>query len=198
MKKLQNLITYLVLLFTYKKWSTFIITQNYLFKRILLSPMASYLLIRSSQVASSNQFGPIKISLISLLRFFGFKWFLCFVENSANTENPRSTFAVLGGISIENLSNHRRTGQRSFSQCNACYTLFGLNGCSSLYVSGFLIFPFLTRFLISSFALILEVFDLNLEFLKKIWMASLVMLLLSIKELAMFFLPSKVDDCWEP
>ena len=45
---------------------------------------------------------------MSLSMFSGFKRFLCFVDNSASTENPHSTFAVVGGISIENLNNRRR------------------------------------------------------------------------------------------
>ena len=80
-------------------------------------------------------------------------------------------------------------------QCLAWYALFGLIDAHLCLYQVFY-FSFFDRILNLLVALILEKFDLNLEFLKK--KISFMMISLPIKELTMFFMPSKVDGCWQP
>ena len=53
----------------------------------------------SSQVLSSDSFGPRRTNLIKRSIDLGLNLFCCFAASSVNTEKPCSTFVVLGVIS---------------------------------------------------------------------------------------------------
>ena len=62
------------------------------------------------QVSSESVGAPSKTNRINLFNEFGNKLLQYFIWSMVRTENPPSTFAVLGGINKDNLKSFMKSG----------------------------------------------------------------------------------------